>query len=313
MDVDVHEETTDTDPLAGLEQVDWARLHHAYGPADDVPAQLRALLSGSPEIRGRALGALTGNIYHQGTRWQASGHALPFLAALVDHGRTPDRPAVLSVLRAVALGDRDDTALPFDAGREFAGAEAVTGRDVTAMLDWLYGGGAEDGEEAEEVFDAVALSWERDAYLAAVAVADRFVVWAADPDPVVAAQAAELLAWFSGAEGAVAALVAIPEAGDRAVARASANLSLAHLPAADPEIDRRLAGLLAAGSFVVRLTAAVALALRLGDRMPDTALGVLLEARDRAADLTSERFRPPWRRSLIGFASLALHRVGLAP
>ncbi|MFF4548364.1 hypothetical protein [Streptomyces sp. NPDC001435] len=29
--------------LAGLDEVDWANLDHAYGTADDVPGQLRAL------------------------------------------------------------------------------------------------------------------------------------------------------------------------------------------------------------------------------------------------------------------------------
>lgn len=304
--------TADRDPLVGLDLVGWAGLHHAYGGAGDVPAQLRALLSSDAEDRRRARHELTGNIYHQGTRWQASSHVVPFLAALVDHRATPDRPAVLSILRAVGLGDRDDTALPFDARREFAAAETVTGRDVAAMLDWLYGGGAEDGDEAEEVFDAVAVAWDRDAYLAAAAVADRFVTWTSDPDPVVAAQAAELLAWFPGTDDAVAALTAIPEAGDWEVARASANLTLAYLPAAGPGTDQRLADLLTTASYSVRLTAAVALALRLGDRTPDTALGVLLEARDHAADLTPERFPLPWARSLTGFASTALYRVGLA-
>ncbi|MCW2916390.1 MAG: lyase domain protein repeat-containing protein [Actinomycetia bacterium] len=305
--------TADHDPLSGLERVDWVNLHHAYGGADDVPAQLKALLSNKSEDRRQARHELTGNIYHQGTRWQASSHVVPFLAALVDHRETPDRPAVLSVLRAVALGDRDDTALPFDARREFAAAEAVTDRDIASMLDWLYGGGAEDGNEAEEIERAVVVAWDRDAYLAAAAVADRFVAWTGDPDPMVAAQAAELIAWFPGTDDAIAALIAIPETGDRAVVRASANLTLAYLSASSPGIDQRLVCLLTAASYSVRLTAAVAVALRLDNRMPEAALGILIEARDHAVDLTSERFPLPWERSLIGFASIALYQVGLAP
>ncbi|MEV1147390.1 hypothetical protein [Micromonospora sp. NPDC049799] len=34
-----------TDPLAGLDDLPWESLHHAYGPAVDVPDQLRALRS----------------------------------------------------------------------------------------------------------------------------------------------------------------------------------------------------------------------------------------------------------------------------
>jgi hypothetical protein len=303
--------TADSDPLSGLDHVDWAGLHHAYGPADDVPALLRALLSGEAEDRGRAQYELTGNVYHQGTRWQASSHVIPFLTALVDHRETPDRSGVLALLRAVALGDRDDTALPFDARREFGAAEVVTDRDTTAMLHWLYGGGAEDGDEAEEVFDAVAVAWDRDAYLAAAAVADRFAAWTSDPDPMVAAQAAELLAWFPATDEVIAALVAIPEAGDPAVARASANLTLAYLPVASPDTDQLLISLLRSDSYGVGLTAAIALALRVGDRMPYAGLGLLLQARDRAAEITSERFPIPWDRSLVGFASTALYRLGL--
>lgn len=299
----------DRDPLAGLESVDWAVLHHAYGPATDVPGQLRALLSPDPEDRRRARHALSGNVYHQGTRWQASGHVVPFLAALAGRPETPERPAVLSLLRAVALGDRDDTDLPFDPRREFAVAETVTDADVAAMLSRLYGGGAEDGEEPEDVFEAVGVGWDRDAYRAAAAIAGRFPAWT--EDPLVAAQAAELLAWFPATDAAVAALLAVPASGESAVARASANLTLAHSPAVTPEIDRLLTGLLASGVYGIRLTAAIALAFRLGDRLPDAALEALTEARDRAGEITADRFPVPWSRSLSGFAAAALYRIGL--
>jgi hypothetical protein len=56
------------DVLAGLEEIDWAGLRHAYGPAGDVPGLLRALASGSPAERSHAVQKLYGNIFHQGSR-----------------------------------------------------------------------------------------------------------------------------------------------------------------------------------------------------------------------------------------------------
>jgi len=46
---------TSADPLPALDEVAWHRLYHAYGPAGDVPAQLRAL---SDPRYGRDLHAL---------------------------------------------------------------------------------------------------------------------------------------------------------------------------------------------------------------------------------------------------------------
>jgi hypothetical protein len=186
----------------------------------------------------------------------------------------------------------------------------VTGAQERAVLDWLYGDG--DGDEPDES-DAVAASWNRDAYLAAAAVSDRFTAWTEAPDPDVAAGAAELLAWFPATRLAVPRLLAIPEGGGREAARASANLSLGYLAPGEPAIDQRLGALLSAGTFAVRLTAAVALALRLGDRLPDAGLQVLAEARDHADEIGTAAFPIPWDRSLLGFAALALYRIGLSP
>ncbi|MEU4275940.1 hypothetical protein AB0F57_13630 [Streptomyces tanashiensis] len=36
------------DLLAGLDDVDWAGLTHAYGPAEDVPARIRAVCRRRP-------------------------------------------------------------------------------------------------------------------------------------------------------------------------------------------------------------------------------------------------------------------------
>lgn len=282
--------------MTDLDSVPWAELHHAYGPATDVPAQLRALSSADAEERRRAHHDLGGNVYHQGTRWQASCHVVPFLAQLVDDPTTPDRAHVVALLRAVALGDRDDTDLPFVPDQAFAASETVTAEDVAAMLEWLYEGGAEDGDEPEDVFEAVAVAWDRDAYLAAAAISGRFASWTSDPDPLIAAQAAELLAWFPLTEPALSALIEIPARAE--VARASANLTLAFVAAADPAVNQRLTDLLTAESHGVRLTAAIALAFR-----GTQEAGLHLLRAPRGAD-----FPLPWSRSMYGFAKLALRR-----
>jgi len=58
--------------LAGLDEVMWGELRHAYGAATDVPAQIRALASPLDTERHSALRALYGNIYHQGDRFSAT-------------------------------------------------------------------------------------------------------------------------------------------------------------------------------------------------------------------------------------------------
>ncbi|WP_433182091.1 hypothetical protein [Actinoallomurus sp. CA-150999] len=297
--------------LDGLETVSWAELHHAYGSAADVPGQLTALLSADAEERHQAYAQLYGNVYHQGTRWQASRHVVPFLTELADDPATPDRAAVVDLLRVVALGDRDDTHLPFEPDREFAQAKNVTDTDVATVVDWLYGDDGDGGETEES--DTVAVSWDRDAYLAAAAISDRFAAWTSDPDPMIAAGAAELLAWFPATRPVVSRLLEIPETETHRVARASANLSLGYLAPDEPAIDNRLTALLAAEPFGVQLTAAVALALRLGDQLPDAGLQLLAEAHDHADEINAADFPIPWNRSLLGFAALALYRIGLSP
>ncbi|MFC8721670.1 hypothetical protein [Kitasatospora sp. NPDC057198] len=87
--------------LAGLDRIDWSRLRHAYGPADDVPALLRALADAAdPESRSEAGLEAWSSLAHQGTVYAASVAAVPFLAALAvaDTG-----PAAAEENRTIAL------------------------------------------------------------------------------------------------------------------------------------------------------------------------------------------------------------------
>jgi hypothetical protein len=61
--------------LEGLEEIDWAALRHAYGPATDVPQWLRPLRSPDPEVRQWAREYW--NIVHQGTRYAATRRRCP--------------------------------------------------------------------------------------------------------------------------------------------------------------------------------------------------------------------------------------------
>jgi hypothetical protein len=75
--------------LEGLDNVDWKSLTHAYGSAEDVPDQLRNLISDDPKVRDDAWGALESNIYHQGSVHQATAYAVPVLPHTVAPAAPP--------------------------------------------------------------------------------------------------------------------------------------------------------------------------------------------------------------------------------
>ena len=90
--------------LEGLDRVDWKTLRHAYGAAADVPELIRALLSEDPAERKAAIHELFGNIYHQGTVYEASSYAVPFLMELLASPSTPDHESVACLLASIASG-----------------------------------------------------------------------------------------------------------------------------------------------------------------------------------------------------------------
>src|SRR5690349_20464965 len=97
--------------LAGLSHVAWAELEHAYGSAADVPHLIRALASPDPQERENARWGLYGNIFHQGTRYQASAYAVPFLLELLADPAMPDRVDILTLVTLLAIG-YDESWLP---------------------------------------------------------------------------------------------------------------------------------------------------------------------------------------------------------
>jgi hypothetical protein len=72
------------DVLVGLENIDWSKLHHAYGWATDVPDLLRALASDDSDVCHHAYTVLIHSITHQYTIYDASIETIPFLVQLLD-------------------------------------------------------------------------------------------------------------------------------------------------------------------------------------------------------------------------------------
>ncbi len=90
--------------LETLYDVNWAGLEHAYGAADDVPGLIKAVAFGSKSEADRAWYELYGNIWHQGTIYSATSHAVPFLLELVADTERTDTEVVLQYLQDLAEG-----------------------------------------------------------------------------------------------------------------------------------------------------------------------------------------------------------------
>lgn len=73
-----------------LEETDWAKLSHAYGPATDTPHHLRALVNGSAEERKIADGHLFSAILHQGTPWSATPAVVLVIMGMLKDGDVAD-------------------------------------------------------------------------------------------------------------------------------------------------------------------------------------------------------------------------------
>ena len=96
------------DALAGLDDVKWAELEHAYGAATDTPALLRRMAKG--HIDDETWEAIGTSITHQTTVYSASAAAAPFLIAMTHTLRGEDLCGVLDILDPIAAGNADDEA-----------------------------------------------------------------------------------------------------------------------------------------------------------------------------------------------------------
>lgn len=205
--------------LDHLDAIDWSKLTHAYGPATDVPDMLRALASADRKERYAALHAAYGNIFHQGTRYPATPHAIPFLIELAADPDAHDLGEVLTLLTHCVAGYFSPTFGPVTA------SGAIWGAAVPPMTDY--------GETAE-----ILAACER-AAAPAIPVALRLL---ADGPPDARARAAHLLAAlhaFAPRHDLVAQVRGRLMAEGEPAVRAMLAFALTHLlPPGDPGLAR---------------------------------------------------------------------------
>ncbi|MFC7548959.1 hypothetical protein [Plantactinospora sp. GCM10030261] len=284
-----------------LDSVDWASLTHAYGSAEDVPDLLRDLRSSDAEVRGEAMYELYGNIHHQGTRYEASAYAVPFLLDLLADPATPDRHIVIHLLTCLAVGD---AAHSVPAGG-FSVAELRDDMAEISEEDWRRW-----SQELQEWREAVAprqrqasplTEHERhllDAMAAAARViagsfGDRYGLAAYDAvragvpllltclddaDAEVVGEAIHALAWFPEEVTSIRPrLIEIATDEQRPVPVAGAALVALGLVggALTQPVTDLLARNLAGADRDLRWAAAVAWAQLAGERMPDSVLAEL--------------------------------------
>ncbi|MEJ3653647.1 HEAT repeat domain-containing protein [Actinomycetes bacterium KLBMP 9759] len=85
----------------GLDEIDWASMTHAYGPASEIPDLVRGLVSTDPAVREMALDDFYAAVHHQGDVYACTIAAIPFLTEAATRPDLPGRGPILELLASI--------------------------------------------------------------------------------------------------------------------------------------------------------------------------------------------------------------------
>ncbi|GAA0271571.1 hypothetical protein GCM10010302_06470 [Streptomyces polychromogenes] len=193
--------------LAGLDDVDWASLSHAYQSAEDVPGHLRTLCGNDDEAREQAFKSLFISIFHQGSRYSASPVAVPFLARIAVAGPAAAREDTMWLLTRLAVDwhDEYDVTTGINVTGWRAAAAEVGPEDLLPWFEEQVAAAtdADQRAQAQELRDWVAAGNSPDSrwsalqsYDAVLAELPGLLVLLDDADARLRTRIAYLLAWF---------------------------------------------------------------------------------------------------------------------
>ena len=286
--------------LERLDSIPWSTLTHAYGPASDVPEHIRKLMSADNDVREEALWELYGNIFHQGTRYEAAPYAVPFLYELLINDDTPGKADIVYLLVSLALG-YEESYLP-------DGLKVESFR--RQLKEWDSRMSQSEREECARF--GLGPGVELDCYTAVQKGVPTLLNLLTDADARVRRAAVYALAWFP--EAASQSLPAIrgllkTESEEVAIANALLALGLLAQTAESKSDVGELDDWFSHPSLIVRAAAAIALARDpLDDRLIDILIAAILSAEELQGLGDELRFNEG---NLAGYASLVLARRGV--
>lgn len=274
--------------IHSLEDVDWARLMFAYGSAEAVPAMLRALRAvDSADECDELLDELSSGILHQGTRYEASAHAVPFLLALATDTAQPGRASIVRFVALLAIGESGrwlPEGFPIGEQRATLAADPPDPATRERLRAWLLTSrearrGVRRPADATEVernmrYDALRCYDEVRRHVSVLRDLLR------DPDPAVGAAAASALAWFpEEVETSLPALLAIAGAPGAPAPVVGAALIAAGLLRTPGPVEERalLEARMADPDGGIRRAAATAAARWYGRDAPPVTVSILRE------------------------------------
>lgn len=239
---------TDNDPLAGLDDVPWARLRHSYGTAEDVPGHLRAMRAGVWEGRYPPITQLADHIVHQGTRSQAAVYTVPFLVRMALDPGLVNRHRIVGLLGAIAIG-LDNNYLPngYDPSEDRTNLANLRG-EADSWARWI-GESADDEQrkDREETWEHVLIAAEAvvRSYEAVREALPALAVLLTSDSPELRAETANLLGWFPECAATSIPLLKAFIAGEDSPGAAATGLVALGLlgePVTVPFIERYLDG-----------------------------------------------------------------------
>jgi hypothetical protein len=275
--------------LEGLDSVDWQHLTHAYGPATDVPDVIRALVSADKETREQALYELYGTIWHQGTVYQATAYAVPFLIELLKDKMVQDKDGILDLLSCIARGRSG-----LDAHKWFSFFDGV--RDTPEFK----------AELAEE------LAWVHRSHKAVGEGIPLYLDLLHHPDSDIRMKVLYLLSLFKEeAQRVVPMLRQLLANETDDLVTACAVLSLAELIEYEsPEFSFLRSLFSAEQNSLLRFIAALAITRCAEERTPLEVLRTLIDAVDEAKVIDPLYSRLPWRGLVVSHVDKALVETG---
>ncbi|WP_203931044.1 HEAT repeat domain-containing protein [Virgisporangium ochraceum] len=94
--------------FTGLDEIDWASMRHAYGPAREAPEVVRGLVDRRKRVRSWAQDCMWGGIHHQGDVYACTLATVPFLLEAAAMPDVRGRAAVLKLLASIGGAEVED-------------------------------------------------------------------------------------------------------------------------------------------------------------------------------------------------------------